>query len=69
VPTDVTSEWLAGAVQACNDAVDDPVHAEPLLRLAQVHALIAIAQEIAGIRELIILTEPDGEVDDGDSNG
>lgn len=52
------NEWLAAAEKACNDALSDPVRTEHLLRVAQVHALIAIGQEIAGIRELIIIGEP-----------
>lgn len=62
------NEWLAGAERACNEAVEDPIQAERLLRIAQVHALIAIAQSIEGIRELIVMTEeeaPMGEVNDG----
>lgn len=51
------NEWLAAAEAACHDALEDPVRTDRLLRIAQVHALIAIGQEIAGIRELIVLTE------------
>lgn len=53
----MTNEWLAAAEKALEDALDDPVRTERLLKVAQVHALIAIGQEIAGIRELILLTE------------
>lgn len=62
------NEWLAGAEAACNEAVEGGPTADRLLQIAQVHALIAIAQEIAGIRELIVMTEeaPLEEVDDGD---
>lgn len=61
------SEWLAGAERACNEAVEDPIQADRLLRIAQVHALIAIAQSIEGIRELIVMTEeeaPEPDYDD-----
>lgn len=51
------NEWLAGAEAACNEAVEGGPTADRLLQIAQVHALIAIAQEVAGIRELIVMTE------------
>lgn len=56
------NEWLAGAEAACNEAVEGGPTADRLLQIAQVHALIAIAQEIAGIRELIIAGEPPEEI-------
>lgn len=55
----MTNEWLAAAEKALDDALDDPVRTERLLKVAQVHALIAIGQEIAGIRELIVIGEPE----------
>lgn len=57
----MTNDWLRAAEAACQDALEDPPRADLLLRIAQVHALIAIGQETAGIRELIVLTE---DVDD-----
>lgn len=53
------NDWLAAAEAACHDALEDPAGADRLLRIAQVHALIAIGQEIAGIRELIVVGEPE----------
>lgn len=66
----MTNDWLRAAEAACQDALEDPPRADLLLRIAQVHALIAIGQEIAGIRELILMTETyeqDTGGDDDDS--
>lgn len=60
------NEWLVAAEKALEDALGDPVRTDHLLRVAQVHALIAIGQEIAGIRELIIVGEPVEMQDDVD---
>lgn len=55
----MTDEWLSGAVLALNDAVENlaqpggGVPADLLLRVAQTHALVAVAFGIQRLGDLI----------------
>jgi hypothetical protein len=59
------SDWLVGARKACEAALEVGSDTERLLKIAQVHALIAIAEEVGAIRELIIITEEGAADGDG----